>query len=100
VSACRTLWAIIKLLTGRKVEGRGQMHGTLEQLRDRYPGKWLLIQLDGPEVEEGTVLTAHEDPAVVDKELERHFQPKMSRQKPLYVTYSLPEGKDLPAVAL
>ena len=100
MSACRTLWAIIKLLTGRKVEGRGQMHGTLEQLRDRYPGKWLLIQLDGPEAGEGTVLAAHEDPAVVDKELERHFQPKMSRQKPLYVTYSLPEGKDLPAVAL
>lgn len=76
------------------------MHGTLEQLRDSYPGKWLLIQLDESEAEEGTVLAAHEDPEVVDKELERHFQPKMSRRKPLYVTYSLPEGQDLPAAAL
>ncbi len=76
------------------------MHGTLEQLRDRYPGKWLLIRLDGSEADEGTVLAAHEDPQVVDKELEKHFQPRMSRQKPLYVTYSLPEGQDLPAAAL
>jgi hypothetical protein len=76
------------------------MHGTLEQLRDRYPGKWLLIQLDGSEAEEGTVLAAHEDPEVVDKEFEKRFQPKMSRHKPLYVTYSIPEGQDLPAVAL
>ncbi len=76
------------------------MHGTLEELRNHYPGKWLLIQLDGSEAEEGTVLAAHEDPEVVDKELERHFQPNMSRHKPLYVTYSIPEGQDLPAVAL
>ena len=76
------------------------MHGTLDQLRNSYPGKWLLIQLDEPEAEEGTVLAAHENPEVVDKELERHFQPKRSRQKPLYVTHSLPEGQDLPAAAL
>jgi hypothetical protein len=76
------------------------MHGTLEQLRDRHPGKWLLIQLDGSEAEEGTLLAAHEDPEVVDRELERHFQPEMSSQTPLYVTYSVPEGQDLPAVAL
>jgi hypothetical protein len=76
------------------------MHGTLEQLRDRYQGMWLLIQLDGSKAEEGTVLAAHEDPGAVDKELERRFQPKMSRRKPLYVTYSVPEGQDLPAVAL
>ncbi len=76
------------------------MHGTLEQLRDHYPGKWLLIELDGSEAEEGTVLAAHEDPEVVDEELERRFQPKMSRRGPLYVTYSIPEDQDLPAVAL
>ena len=76
------------------------MHGTLEQLRDRHPGKWLLIQLDESEAEEGTLLAAHEDPEVVDRELERRFQPKKSRRKPLYVTYSVPEGQDLPAVAL
>lgn len=76
------------------------MHGTLEELRNQYPGKWLLIQLDGSDAEEGTVLAAHEDPEVVDKELERRFQPETSRQTPLYVTYSLPEGQDLPTVAL
>ncbi len=76
------------------------MHGTLEHLRDHNPGKWLLIQLDGSKAEEGTVLVAHEDPEVVDKELEKRFQPKMSRRKPLYVTYSVPKGQDLPAVAL
>ena len=76
------------------------MHGTLEQLRDRHPGKWLLIQLDESEAEEGTLLAAHEDPEVVDRELERRFQPKKSRRMPLYVTYSVPEGQDLPAVAL
>ena len=34
------------------------MHGTLEELRDHYPGKWLLIELDDSEAEEGTVLAA------------------------------------------
>jgi hypothetical protein len=75
------------------------MHGTLEELRDRYPGKWLLIELDDSEAEEGTVLAAHEDPEAVDKELERRFRPKRSRRRPLYVTYSIPEGQDLPVVA-
>jgi hypothetical protein len=36
----------------------------------------------------------------VDKELEKHFQPKMSRHKPLYLTYSIPEGQDLPSFVL
>jgi hypothetical protein len=76
------------------------MHGTLEELRDHYPGKWLLIELDDSEAEEGTVLAAHEDAEAVDKELERRFQPKRSRRRPLYVTYSIPEDQDLPAVAL
>jgi hypothetical protein len=76
------------------------MHGTLEELRDPYPGKWLLIELDDPESEEGTVLAAHEDPEAVDKDLEKRFRLKSSRRRPLYVTYSIPEGQDLPAVAL
>jgi hypothetical protein len=76
------------------------MHGTLEELRDHYPGKWLLIELDDSEAEEGTVLAAHEDPEAVDKELARRFRPKTSRSRPLYVTYSIPEGEDLPVVAL
>lgn len=76
------------------------MHGTLEQLRTLNPGKWLLIQLDESEAEEGTLLAAHEDPGFVDEQFEKHFRPDMSRRKPLYVTYSVPEGQDLPAVAL
>ena len=76
------------------------MHGTLEELRDHYPGKWLLIELDDSEAEEGTVLAAHEDREAVDKELERRYRPKTSPSRPLYVTYSIPEGEDLPEVAL
>ncbi len=76
------------------------MHGTLERLRELNQGKWLLIQLDGSEAEEGTVLAAHENLEVVDEEMEKHFRPEMSHRTPLYVTYSLPEGQDLPAVAL
>ena len=79
---------------------KGQMHGTLEQLRDRHPGKWLLIQLDGSEAEEGTVLAAYKNPELVDKELERYSRLKMIHRKPLYVTYSIPEGQELPAFAL
>jgi hypothetical protein len=76
------------------------MHGTLDELRDKYPGKWLLIELEGSEAEEGTVLVAHEDPEVVDAQMERVLRLKMIRRKPLYVTYSIPEGQDLPAFAL
>jgi TusA-related sulfurtransferase len=76
------------------------MHGTLEQLRDINPGKWLLIELDDSEAEEGTVLAAHEDPEVVDKELERYSKLRLIHRKPLYVTYSIPEGQELPAFAL
>jgi hypothetical protein len=76
------------------------MHGTLDELRDKYPGKWLLIELEGSEAEEGTVLVAHEDPEVVDAQMERVLRLKMIRRKPLYVTYSIPESQDLPAFAL
>jgi hypothetical protein len=76
------------------------MHGTLEQLRDRYPGKWLLIQLDESEANEGTVLVADKEPEVVDTELEKYSRLKMIHRKPLYVTYSMPEGQELPTFAL
>jgi hypothetical protein len=46
------------------------------------------------------VLVAREDPETVDKEMERVSRLKMIRRKPLYVTYSIPEGQDLPATAL
>jgi hypothetical protein len=81
-------------------EKRHHPHGTLEQLRDRYPGRWLLIQLDGPEAEEGTVLAAHEDPELVDRHLERRVSNGLEPEKPLYLTYSIPEGQDLPAFVL
>jgi hypothetical protein len=76
------------------------VHDTLENLRDRYQGMWLLIRLDGSEAEEGTLLAAHESPEVVDQAFEKHFQASKSSHQPLYVTYSLLEGQEVPAVAL
>lgn len=76
------------------------MHGTLEQLRERNPGMWLLIQLDEPEAEVGTVLAAHEDPNVLNERLSQHFQTGKPAERPLYVTYSIVPGEELPSVAL
>ena len=75
------------------------MHGNLEELRDKYPGKWLLIELDGSEADEGTVLVAHEDPERVDEEMERVLRLRKIRRKPLFLTYSILEGHDLPTFA-
>jgi hypothetical protein len=36
----------------------------------------------------------------VDKELEKYSQLKMIHLRPLYVTYSIPEGQELPVFAL
>jgi hypothetical protein len=88
-------------VAGRGIGGEeGIMHGTLDQLRDRYPGRWLLIRLDGSDAEEGTLLAAHKDPERVERELEKQSRQKLIRRQPLYVTYSLPEGQELPAFAL
>jgi hypothetical protein len=76
------------------------MHGTLEGLRERNPGMWLLIQLDEPDAESGTVLAAHEDPNVVDKQLSRYFRAGKSAERPLYMTYSIAQGEELPSIAL
>lgn len=70
------------------------MHGTAEQLRERHPGKWLLIRLDGPETESGELVAADEDPAMLDKLL------MGDPSRPLYLTYSIPEGEPLPAFIL
>jgi hypothetical protein len=75
-------------------------HGTLEQLRDRFPGKWLLIQLDDLGADEGTVLAAHENPESMDEEMERLASNGVEPEKPLYLTHSIAEGQDLPAFAL
>ncbi len=76
------------------------MHGTLEELRERYPGKWLLIQLDEPDAESGTVLAAHEGPNELNVQLSKHFRAGNSAERPLYVTYSLAQGEELPSIAL
>jgi len=76
------------------------MHGTLEQLRDQNPGKWLLIRLDGPDAETGTVLLAHQDPETADAKLEEWAYPRSVEEGPLYLTYALAEGEKLPAFAL
>ena len=74
-----------------------KMHGTLEHLRGQNPGKWLLIRLDGPEAETGELVAAHEDPAMLDKLV---MGGGTDRSRPLYLTYSIPEGKPLPAAIL
>jgi hypothetical protein len=76
------------------------MHGTLEQLRECNPGKWLLIRLDGPDAETGTVLLAHEDANSVDAELEKWAYPRSVEEGPLFLAYALAEGEELPAFAL
>lgn len=72
------------------------MHGTIEQLRERHPGMWLLIRLDGPETESGELVAANEDPAVLDELLAGDSD----RSRPLYLTYSIPDGDPLPAFIL
>jgi hypothetical protein len=69
------------------------MHGTLEALRDHYPGKWLLIELDDSEAETGTVLVAHKDPEIVDRELERVSRLKMIRRNPCTLPTPYPRAK-------
>jgi hypothetical protein len=76
------------------------MRGGLEHLREQHPGMWLLIRLDGPEAEAGTLLAASPSPERVDEALAQHFDLKTSDTHPLYVTYALPAGEDLPAFAL
>ena len=75
------------------------MNGTLEHLRERHPGEWLLIRLDGPEAETGTVLAANEDPEVIDRELVSQARKGGTRSRPLYVTFSVREGQELPPFA-
>lgn len=70
------------------------MRGTAEQLRGCHPGKWLLIRLDGPETERGELLAADVDPAVLDDLL---VGEPNNQSRPLYLTYSVPEGDSLPA---
>ena len=59
-----------------------------------------MIRLDGSDAEEGTVLAADKNPERVDRELEKYSKLKLAHPQPLYVTYSLPEGQELPAFAL
>ena len=59
----------------------------------RRSWKWLLIRLDGPETEGGELVAANEDPAMLDKLV----MGDSNRGRPLYLTYSIPEGDPLPA---
>jgi clan AA aspartic protease (TIGR02281 family) len=56
--------------------------------------------LDDSEAEEGTVLAAHENPELVDKELARRVSDGLEAERPLYLTYSIPKGQDLPSFVL
>ena len=75
------------------------MQGTLEQFRDQNPGKWLLIRLDEPDAEAGTLLAADEDLEPIDRELVGHARRGGTQSRPLYVTYSVVEGQELPYFA-
>ena len=75
------------------------MQGTVEQLRERNPGKWLLIRLDGPEAETGILLAANEDPDSIDGELAKHARRGGTQARPLYVTYSIADDQELPYFA-
>ncbi len=76
------------------------MHDTLEQLRERNPGKWLLIRLDGPEGETGTVIAANKSAERIEAEMGKRFRSVDMAGRPLYVTYSSPKDETLPAYAL
>ncbi len=76
------------------------MHCALDELRSQHPGKWLLIRLDGPNAEEGTLLSAHEDSEALDATLEKWPYPQNMADGPLYLTYSIPDGEQFPAFAL
>jgi hypothetical protein len=58
------------------------------------------VQLFVGEANRSFLVVANEDPEIVDREIERVSRLEMFRRKPLYVTYSIPEGQDLPAFVL
>lgn len=74
------------------------MHGTFEELREAHPGKWLLIRTDGREAETGTLLFVHEDPKVVGRALVD--EPDDGGERPLYITWAIPDDSELPAFIL
>ena len=80
--------------------GGDEMRGTFEELREQNPGKWLLIRLDGPEAEAGTLLAAHENSDVVEDEMDKRFDLESSRVRPLYITFAVREGQAQPVFAL
>jgi hypothetical protein len=76
------------------------MHGTFDELREAYPGKWLLIRTDGAEAETGTLLFVHEDPKVVGKALVDEPDGDNGGERQLYITWSIPDDSELPAFIL
>lgn len=75
------------------------MHGTFDELREAYPGKWLLIRTDGREADTGTLLFVHEDPKRVGKALVDEPHSDIDKTRPLYTTYSFtPEDDELSVI--
>lgn len=76
------------------------MHGTFDELREAHPGKWLLIRTDGREAETGTLLFVHEDPKRVGKAMVDEPDKELDKERPLYITWSIPDDSELPAFIL
>jgi hypothetical protein len=75
------------------------MRGTFEELRAAHPGKWLLIRTDGKEAQTGTLLVADKDPDRVGEEMLRQSE-EQNKEQPLYITWSIPDDRDLPTLIL
>jgi hypothetical protein len=75
------------------------MRGTFEELRAAHPGKWLLIRTDGKEAQTGTLIFADKDPDRVGEEMLRQSE-EQNKEQPLYITWSIPDDRDLPAFIL
>jgi hypothetical protein len=76
------------------------MHGTFDELREAHPGKWLLIRTDGREADTGTLLFVHEDPKIVGRALVDEPDGGNGEERPLYITWSIPDDSELPAFIL
>ncbi len=72
------------------------MRGNVEGLRAAYPEEWVLIRTDGKEAQTGTLLFADKDADRVGEEVLRQSEER-DREQPLYITWSVPEGRELPA---
>jgi hypothetical protein len=75
------------------------MRRTFEELRAAHRGKWLLIRTDGKEAQTCTLHFADKDPDRVGEEMLRQSEER-DREQPLYITWSIPDDRELPAFIL